>query len=144
MVLRSRACFDRVAAPITAGLRRPQRGAATTARTNDRTIARTSGGTIMNPASIVEKRNYAIARWTAMAACVLVLVCTASGQERKLTLQEAIDLAKRQNHGLKAASFGVAAEQQKRRIAESNYFPSITNESSLLHITDLQRVEVPP
>jgi outer membrane protein TolC len=70
-------------------------------------------------------------------------VASAFGQERKLTLQEAVELATRQNHALKAASYAVAAEQQKRHIAESNYLPTITNESNLLHITDLQRVEVP-
>ena len=87
--------------------------------------------------------HYVIARWIVVIACAFAMVGTAAGQERKLTLQEAIDLAKQHNHGLKAASFAVAAEQQKRRIAESNYFPSITNDSTLLHITDLQRVEVP-
>jgi hypothetical protein len=97
----------------------------------------------MNAAPIIKQQNHMLARWTAVATCALALVCTAAGQERKLTLQEAIDLAKRQNHGLKAASYAVAAEQQKRRIAESNYFPTITNESNLLHITDLQRIEVP-
>ena len=75
--------------------------------------------------------------------CALALVASAFGQERKLTLQEAVELATRQNHALKAASYAVAAEQQKRHIAESNYLPTITNESNLLHITDLQRVEVP-
>ncbi len=97
----------------------------------------------MNPASFVRKRIFGIARWTTAAVCTVALAYTAAGQERKLTLQEAIDLAKRQNHGLKAASFAVAAEQQKRRIAQSNYFPTITNESSLLHITDVERIEVP-
>jgi outer membrane protein TolC len=91
----------------------------------------------------MNKRNYMIGRWGTVVVCALTMLCTVAAQERKLTLQEAIDLAKRQNHGLKAASFAVAAEQQKRRIAESNYFPTITNESSLLHITDLQRIEVP-
>ena len=75
--------------------------------------------------------------------CALALVVSAFGQERKLTLQEAVELATRQNHALKAASYAVAAEQQKRHIAESNYFPTITNESNLLHITDLQRLDVP-
>jgi len=98
----------------------------------------------MNPASIVKKRIYGIARWTTVAVCTVALAYTAQGQERKLTLQEAIELAKRQNHGLKAASYAVAAEQQKRRIAESNYFPTITNESSLLHITEVERISVPP
>jgi outer membrane protein TolC len=73
----------------------------------------------------------------------LLLVSTAGGQQRKLTLQEAIDLALRQNHSVKSAHCAVAAEQQKRRIAQSTYLPTITNDSNLVHISDLQRVEVP-
>src|SRR5713101_4707529 len=91
----------------------------------------------------MKKLNRAILRWIAVMACAWALVSAAQGQERKLSLQEAIDLALRANHGLKAASYQVAAEEQNRRIARSSYFPSITNESNLLHITDLQRVEVP-
>jgi len=93
----------------------------------------------------MKKRNYAIGKWTIAMACAFTMTSAAFGQqERRLTLQEAIDLATRQNHALKASSYAVAAEQQKRRIAKSDYFPSITNESNFLHITDLQRVEVPP
>jgi outer membrane protein len=91
----------------------------------------------------MKKLNRAILRWIAVMASACALVSAAQGQERKLSLQEAIDLALRANHGLKAATYQVAAEEQKRRIARSSYFPSITNESTLLHITDLQRVEVP-
>ncbi len=88
-------------------------------------------------------------RWAIVLVSALALASAAVAQEpaaqvRKLTLQEAVDLALRQNHGLKASSFAVAAEQQKKRIAESSYFPILTNESSLLHITDVERIEVPP
>src|SRR6266849_3046902 len=85
----------------------------------------------------------AIIRWTAVVDCACAVASGAMAQERHLTIQEAIDLALRANHSLRAASYEVSAEEQKRRIARSSYFPSITNESNLLHITDLQRVEVP-
>jgi outer membrane protein TolC len=88
-------------------------------------------------------RNGAIRRWTSLAACVFAMLSGAAAQERTLTLQDAINIAMRANHSLKAASYQVAAEEQKRRIAKSGYFPSITNESNALHITDVQRVEVP-
>src|SRR5271168_2182754 len=88
--------------------------------------------------------NNAIGRWIPLMVGVCAMASGAMAQERRLTIQEAIDLALRANHGLRAASYGVAAEEQKRRIARSDYFPSITNESNLLHITDLQRIEVPP
>jgi outer membrane protein TolC len=85
-----------------------------------------------------------IGRWTAAMACACVLASGAMAQEKRLTIQEAVDLALHANHSLRAASYQVAAEEQNRRIAKSNYFPSITNDSNLLHITDLQRIEVPP
>jgi outer membrane protein TolC len=85
----------------------------------------------------------AICRWTVVLACACGVASGAMAQERRLTIQEAIDLALHANHSLRAASYQVSAEEQKRRIARSSYFPSITNESNLLHITDLQRIEVP-
>jgi len=91
----------------------------------------------------MKKQNYSIGRWTAVMVCVCAIASGALAQERRLTIQEAIDLALRTNHGLRAAAYEVAAEEQKRRIARSSYFPSITNETNVLHITDLQRVEVP-
>lgn len=91
----------------------------------------------------MKQRNYAIRRWTTVMACILAILSGAVAQERKLTLQQAIALATRANHGLRAASYQVAAEEQKRSIAKADYFPSITNESNFLHITDLQRVGVP-
>jgi outer membrane protein TolC len=79
-----------------------------------------------------------------VVACACAMASGAMAQERRLTIQEAIDLALHANHSLRAASYEVSAEEEKRRIAKSSYFPSITNESNLLHITDLQRIEVPP
>lgn len=86
----------------------------------------------------------AIGRWIAVIAYACAMASGAMAQEQHLTIQDAIDLALRANHGLRAASYEVAAEEEKRRVARSSYFPSITNESTLLHITDLQRIEVPP
>src|SRR5262252_5255507 len=91
----------------------------------------------------MKKQNYSIGRWTAVMVCVCAIASGALAHARRLTIQEAIDLALRTNHGLRAAAYEVAAEEQKRRIARSSYFPSITNETNVLHITDLQRVEVP-
>jgi outer membrane protein TolC len=85
----------------------------------------------------------AIGRWTAVVTCACAMASGAMAQERRLTIQEATDLALRANHSLRAAFYQVSAAEENRRVARSSYFPSITNESSLLHITDLQRVEVP-
>jgi outer membrane protein TolC len=85
----------------------------------------------------------AIRQLRIVVAFVFAVASAAVGQERQLSLQEAIDLAIHQNHTLRAAGYAVASEQQKQRIAKSDFFPNITNESSLLHITDLQRLDVP-
>jgi outer membrane protein TolC len=79
-----------------------------------------------------------------ITTCVLTLGSVVGGQERKLNLQEAMDLALRQNHVVKIAHYGVAAELEKQRSARSNYFPTVSNESNALYITDLQRIQVPP
>ena len=42
------------------------------------------------------------------------------------------------------AHYEVAAQQEKKRNAYSDYFPNITNESNAIHITNLERIEVPP
>jgi outer membrane protein len=77
-----------------------------------------------------------------MAALAIASACHA--QERKMGLQEATDLAVRQNHAVKMARYEIAAQQEKKRNAYSDYFPSITNESNAIHITNLERIEVPP
>jgi outer membrane protein TolC len=77
-----------------------------------------------------------------IAALAIASAC--HGQERKIGLQEAIDLAVRQNHAVKIAHYEVAAAKEKKRNAYSDYFPNITNESSAIHITNLERIEVPP
>jgi outer membrane protein TolC len=79
-----------------------------------------------------------------IATFILMLVPLASSQERRITLQEAMDLALRQNHALQIAHYEVAAQLEKQRSARSNYFPNITNESNALYITNLQRIQVPP
>lgn len=86
----------------------------------------------------------AMRNWVTMAACVLAMVSAANGQERKITLQEAIELALRQNHAVKLAQYDVAAEQQKERGAKSDYFPTLHNDSNALYVNDIERVQVPP
>jgi outer membrane protein TolC len=92
----------------------------------------------------MKKTGYISRRFAMTAACILAFVSLADGQERIITLQEAMDLALRQNHNVRLAHYGVQAELEKQRGARSNYFPTVTNESSALYVTDLQRIEVPP
>src|SRR5215510_1653273 len=76
----------------------------------------------------------------------LALYCgTASfGNEvRHLKLEEAIRLALEQNRALKIARFKVKENEERKAGARSDYFPTITNESNALHISELQNVVIP-
>jgi outer membrane protein TolC len=67
----------------------------------------------------------------------------ASAEVRHISLEEAVRLAVNQNHALKIARLKVEENQQKKAGARSSYFPSLTNQSNLLHVTDLETVAIP-
>ena len=62
---------------------------------------------------------------------------------RRITLAEAVHLALSQNHDLKIARLKVIESEQKKAGQRSGYFPSIANQSNILHITDLQNIGIP-
>ena len=61
---------------------------------------------------------------------------------RHLTLQEAVQLALQHNHLVRINQFKVEEQQHVKEIARSAYSPSIRNESTFIHLTDTQLVEV--
>jgi outer membrane protein TolC len=77
----------------------------------------------------------------------LVALCTspksAEAEVRRLTLEEAIHLAVNQNRALKIARVKVQENQDKKAGDRADYFPKITNQSSALHITELQNIAIP-
>ena len=75
-----------------------------------------------------------------------LLLCSHSclaGETRRLTLAEAVRLAVEQNRTLKIARLEVKENEYKKDAARSAYFPTITNESDALHISELQALSVP-
>ncbi|HEY6347397.1 MAG TPA: TolC family protein [Bryobacteraceae bacterium] len=62
---------------------------------------------------------------------------------RHLTLTEAVHLAISQNPALKIARLKVAENEQKKAGEHSSYFPSLSNESHILHVTELQNISIP-
>ena len=71
---------------------------------------------------------------------------TASGQNNAtmgLTLPQAIDLALEQNRSLKLKQLDVVDSEQKKKIAQANYFPRIKNESTAIHVTEIQQLVIP-
>jgi outer membrane protein TolC len=81
--------------------------------------------------------------------CLFGLLVAAGGARAQstapmpLTLSQAIDLALRQNRDVKLAQLAVIDSQHKKEIAHSDYFPHISNESAVLHITELAGVDIP-
>jgi outer membrane protein TolC len=90
-------------------------------------------------------------RWLLLVlVCVLWLLASdgiaqmQEGSSMHLTLPDAIDLALKQNRSLGLARLAVVDREHKKEVARSAYFPNIKNESSVLHITELAGVEIPP
>ncbi len=82
------------------------------------------------------------------AIAMLLLGCVLAAQPsqaevRKLTLPEAVDLALRQNSALKIARARVQEKQQKVITARADYFPQLSNDTSLMSLSDKQLVTVP-
>ncbi len=61
----------------------------------------------------------------------------------ELTLTQAIDLALKQNRQIQLAQLAVVDSEHKKEIARSAYFPQIKNESTVLHITEVEGVHFP-
>jgi len=91
------------------------------------------------------KRNAAPFLLVAMA----FFVCTAAAQEtgntappRHITLPQAVQLALKRNHDIRVAGYTVEEKRQAKEVAKSSYFPSIRNDSSFMHLTDTQLVQI--
>jgi outer membrane protein TolC len=71
-------------------------------------------------------------------------VSTENGRPtRSLTLSRAVELAMQNNRRLKLAHLSVADSEAKRTIARSNYYPHISNQSTVLHVTELEGIDIP-
>lgn len=81
-----------------------------------------------------------------VAASVLLLCGTSAlaNEARHLTLSEAVQLAVQQNRLLKIARFKVQENQHRKEGARSDYLPTITNQSNVLHLSALEDLSVPP
>jgi outer membrane protein TolC len=66
-----------------------------------------------------------------------------SGNTTQLTLEQAINLALKQNHSVHLRSLSVDQMQSKKDEARSNYLPQIKASGGVLHVTELEGVEIP-
>src|SRR6266850_2453703 len=84
---------------------------------------------------------------------IAILFCVGTamvfGQERQaaaprlITLREALELASQSNHRVRLARLAVDEKERARDIARSGYFPVVRADSSFMHVTDTQLVEIP-
>jgi outer membrane protein TolC len=61
----------------------------------------------------------------------------------QLTLEQAINLALKQNHSIHLRSLSVEQMQSKKDEARADYLPQIKTSGSVLHITELEGIEIP-
>jgi len=82
-----------------------------------------------------------------MRSLATVVILTATPQHAAdvvhLTLTGAVHTAIRDNRALKIARLKVIEKEYAKAGEHANYFPSITNDSNALRITELQFVEIP-
>jgi outer membrane protein len=62
---------------------------------------------------------------------------------RHLTLREAVDRAVEHNHAVRLARLSVDEKDRAKDVAKSAYFPQVRNDTTLVHLTDTQLVEIP-
>jgi outer membrane protein TolC len=91
------------------------------------------------------KPNTALFLLVAMA----FLASTAAAEEtgntappRRITLQEAVQLALTHNHDIRIAGYTVEEKQHAKQAAKSSYFPTIRNDSSFMRLTDTELIQI--
>src|ERR1700721_637170 len=66
-----------------------------------------------------------------------------SANPMQLTLEQAINLALKQNHSIRLRGLSVDQMQSKKDEARSNYLPQIKASGGVLHVTELEGVAIP-
>ena len=88
-------------------------------------------------------------RRSILALLLSVCTCTVFAQEpeppgaRRITLREAVDLALARNHAVRLARLSVDEKDRAKDVAKSAYFPQVRNETTLVHLTDTQLIQIP-
>jgi outer membrane protein TolC len=80
---------------------------------------------------------------TVAALGLAVATSQYAGEARHMTLSEAVRLAIDQSRLLKIARLRVSESEERKAGERSAYFPSLKNESNILHVTDLQNISIP-
>jgi outer membrane protein TolC len=62
---------------------------------------------------------------------------------RKITLEEAVQMALKHNHVVRIAAYKVEEKEHAKDVARSAYFPILRNDSNVLELTDTQFIGIP-
>jgi outer membrane protein TolC len=106
-------------------------------------------GQIMKSGSAARRELRAAARLCLPLALVgstfvmSTLAQQSSPSPMQLTLEQAINLALKQNHSVHLRELSVDQMQNKKDEARSNYLPQMKTSGSVLHVTELAGVEIP-
>jgi len=79
----------------------------------------------------------------AMLLCAFALSASAHAQSRVITLDEAIQLAARQNSTVLLAQLKVKEADSRVTQAHADYFPAVTNQTNALHLGELDNLVLP-
>lgn len=84
----------------------------------------------------------------AVAALVLALAFSAQApgakaEERRITLEEAVQMAVENNSMVRMATLRIRETEAREQQARANYYPQVDNESSLYNIVEKQRIVLP-
>ena len=94
------------------------------------------------------KRNAALLVLTATIFSISIAAAqetsNTASPPRHITLQEAVQLALKHNHDIRIAGYTVEEKEHAKQAAKSSYFPSIRNDSSFMHLTDTQLIQIKP
>jgi len=77
-----------------------------------------------------------------LGASSMVRAQTGTQNARRLTLHEAVQMALKQNHMVRISEMKVEEKQHAKDVARSAYFPTISNQSAVLHVTDTQFIQI--
>lgn len=64
-------------------------------------------------------------------------------EPRRISLEEAVQLALKHNHVVRIAAYSVQEKEHTKDIARSAYFPLVRNDSAVAQVTDTQFVGIP-
>jgi outer membrane protein TolC len=79
---------------------------------------------------------------TIIACCIFLGAGQVSAEPLKLSLPEAVDLALKQNTLLKISRARVLEKEEHMVSTKANYFPRLSNETSYVHLTNRQIVDI--